>query len=104
MRTHAEDLTVDRHTEEPLMFLFARVQSQKSRLSFGYTQTIIIELYIFPSHNQSSFTYFREYLRPMAMACVMLGLRENCTEVLMVRALDVKKNIYYISENKIGSN
>lgn len=60
LRTKAEDLTVDRRTEEPLMFLFARVQSQRSRLSFGYTQAILIGLYIFLSHNQSSFTYFRE--------------------------------------------
>lgn len=60
LRTKAEDLTVDRRTEEPLMFLFARVQSQSSRLSFGYTQAILIGLYIFLSHNQSSFTYFRE--------------------------------------------
>lgn len=60
LRTKAEDLRGDRRTEEPLMFLFARVQSRRSRLSFGYTQAILIGLYIFLPHSQSSFTYFRE--------------------------------------------
>lgn len=54
-----EDWPVD-STEEPLMFLFARVQSRSSRLGFGSTQAILLELYIFPSRNQSSFTYFRK--------------------------------------------